>query len=66
MVKDEYSVVYLGNKLDRLRKTEAVISQDITRERIGMEGLEKLYQSFIKNPQAGNAELIMEVLDHVY
>ncbi len=62
MAADEYSVVYLGNKLERLKKIEARLSQDIVKSAIGLDGLEKLYQSFVTNPLAGNAEIILEVL----
>jgi hypothetical protein len=46
-----------------LKKLESKVSQDISKATVGLDGLEKLYQSFVKNPLAGNAEVILEVLE---
>ncbi|KAJ3302678.1 hypothetical protein HDV03_004798, partial [Kappamyces sp. JEL0829] len=62
LVTDEYSVVFLGNKLERLRKSEKALRQEIDKRKGGLEGLDKLYQSFVTNPLAGDAEVIKETI----
>jgi hypothetical protein len=51
----------MGNKLERLRKIYSAVEKDITKRKAGIEGLEKLHQSFLTNPLAGDAETVKEV-----
>jgi hypothetical protein len=56
----------MGNKLERLRKIFSAVEKDITKRKAGIQGLEKLHQSFQTNPLAGDAETVKEVIHPFY
>ncbi|KAJ3256059.1 hypothetical protein HK103_005742 [Boothiomyces macroporosus] len=62
MVTDEYSSVYLGNKLEILDRKSNQLIHDIKSMEKGILGLESLVSTYRKNPLQGDAEKVEQVL----
>ncbi|KAJ3272404.1 hypothetical protein HDV01_005587 [Terramyces sp. JEL0728] len=56
MVTDEYSSVYLGNKLEQLDRKANQLTHDIKSMEKGIVGLESLVATYRKNPLQGDAD----------
>ena len=56
----------MGNRLERLKKAQNDLDKDISKRKAGIDGLEKLYQSFLSNPLAGNAEAVHDVFKTLF
>ncbi|KAJ3325437.1 hypothetical protein HDV06_004296 [Boothiomyces sp. JEL0866] len=62
MVTDEYSSVYLGNKLELLDRKANQLIHDIKSMEKGLVGLESLVATYRKNPLQGDADKVEQEL----
>jgi hypothetical protein len=60
IVNNEYSIVYLNNYIEKLKQYFSKLESEISSKKLGVEGLEKLFESYSKNPLQGDAEMIRE------
>ena len=61
MASDEFSTVYLGNILTKLKKRRAQVESDFICNEKGLEGLAKLYETYQVNPLHGDPDQVREV-----
>ncbi|XJO71715.1 hypothetical protein BDV3_001184 [Batrachochytrium dendrobatidis] len=62
IVTDEFCVIFLRNKLAKIRQELTATDHDISVEKKGIAGMENLLKVYTANPQQGNADDIYENL----
>ncbi|KAJ3289766.1 hypothetical protein HDU79_003814 [Rhizoclosmatium sp. JEL0117] len=60
MASDEFSRCYMVNKLSKLRKKLEQVQKDLAVKVKGIEGMEVLYDVYMKNPEQGDMEDVFD------
>ena len=61
MAQDEYSKIFLFNKLVKLQSRLDAIEKSITTTNMEIGGLRNLHQVYSKDPKMGDADEVQEV-----
>jgi hypothetical protein len=60
LVTDEYSKIYLGNLLEKLKKEYSLKSNEIAKQKKSIEEVNKLFETYKQNPLFGDYESVKE------